>query len=125
MTRWLALLLLSSACGCSTIEAEGERVDELVTQLRGDELRARSTATQDLLSSSLPVMRHLVVPRLALESARTPIQISTKAGSILRGRVCGGDESKLLLELESGPAPGAILEVQDSSILAMRLLGPS
>ena len=119
----LAVLLLA---GCQTpanleLEGEAKAIDALVTKLHSSEYREREVATAALLARSPVSLRHLVVPRLALDSVLSPLEVSTRDGNIVRGRVAGGDERQLQVQITKHVARGAVVSLPLREIDYIRL----
>ncbi len=108
--------------GCAVqLEPEARLVEDRIGQLRSERVAERQAATADLLARSPESLRHLVVPRLAVESTREPLLVATRDGSIYVGAVLGGDALWLLLSLKQGPLSGAVLRLELESIAVIRL----
>ncbi|MCO5164977.1 MAG: hypothetical protein M9894_01230 [Planctomycetes bacterium] len=119
------VLALVPLGGCrSSLAEEATVIDDLVLRLRSEEFAVRQTATDQLRGREPVSVRHLVVPRLALESARVPLQLVSVSGRILTGRVVGGDERTLLMNLEQRVAEGALVSVPLESVKVLRLFAP-
>lgn len=116
----VALLCVVSG-GCAQIEKEANAVDELIVRARSDDFLERQDATRELLARDPVSVRHLVVPRLALESAMVPLQVSSRGGQVLTGRVVGGTDQSLQLEVSGPPAPGAVVSIPFTEIKTLWL----
>lgn len=119
-----ALLLVSILSGCAQIEKEGRAVDDLVVRMRSDDFDQRQAATAEILARDMESVRYVVIPRLALESARVPLEVSSSAGNVLRGRVTGGDHHSLELEVTERIARGAVVRFPFANIKVIRLFSP-
>lgn len=121
--RGLSILAALALTGCATIdlETEGGVVDRLVSQLRSDDSSERQRATGELLTRQSVSVRHIVIPRLALESALVPLEISSRDGNIVRGRVTGGDDKTLSVQITKRVARDAIVTIPLAEIKLIRL----
>jgi hypothetical protein len=106
------------------IEKEGKAVDDLVTEMHSEDFTQRQAATSDLLARDPVSLRDIVIPRLALESARVPLEVSTADGSVVRGRVMGGSGQTLELEVTERVARGAVIRFTFGNIKVIRLFSP-
>lgn len=118
------VLLVSTTAGCAQIAREGQTVDELVTDMRSDDFDRRQRATARVVARSEASLRHVVIPRLALESARVPLEVSSVTGNVLRGRVSGGGPRALELVVSEPMAPGAVVRIELQAVEVIRLFAP-
>jgi hypothetical protein len=103
------LLVVAAMAGCAQIEKEGREVDDLVMRMHSDDFSLRHAATAEILQRDLESLRYIVIPRLALESARVPLEVSSVGGNVLLGRVTGGDDLSLELEVAERVGQGAVV----------------
>jgi hypothetical protein len=120
----LPLLVVVATTGCAQIEKEGRAVDDLVAEMHSEDFTQRQAATSDLLTRDPVSLRYIVIPRLALESARVPLEVSSADGNIVRGRVTGGSDQTLELEVTERVARGAVVRFTFGSIKVIRLFSP-
>lgn len=120
------LLLLAGLplMGCLRLAAEAEVVDGLVQRMHSQDFAERQAATAELLGRDAVSVRHLVLPRLALESALTPLEVNSQDGNVVRGSVVGGDEHAVELRVTERILGGAVVSIPFSSIKVIRLLPP-
>jgi hypothetical protein len=118
------LALVAVMAGCAQIEKEGRTVDELVVRMQSDDFAQRQGATAEILGRESESLRYIVIPRLALESARVPLELSSTAGNVLIGRVTGGDGQNLEIEVTERVGQGAVVLVPFGSIKVIRLFSP-
>lgn len=118
------LLLPLMATGCAQLEKEAGVVDACVIRLHSDTLEERQGATTEILHRESVSMCHLVIPRLALESARVPLEVSSRAGNIFTGRVTGGNEKALEVEVTDRVLQGAVVSIPLDQVKTIRLFEP-
>ncbi len=123
-SRWTWLLFVFVATGCAQIEKEGEVVDDLIFRMHGDDFMERQEATMELLGRDNGSLRYIVIPRLALESSSTALEISSVDGNKVRGRVTGGDGRSLELVVTGNVAPGSRVSFMFTQIKVIRLFSP-
>lgn len=117
----LTLASIVLLAGCSQLEQEAAVLDDLVLRVKSDDFDQRRAATAELLQRDPLSMRHLVVPRLALESALTPLHVTSSTGKIFKGRVTGGDYQTLELRTAKHVAEGALIAIPVAEIRVLRL----
>lgn len=120
----LIVLLAPLTSGCSGLEKEAGVVDACVLGLHSEALQERQAATTEVLQRDELSMRHLVIPRLALESARVPLEVSSRAGNIFTGRVTGGNERALEVEVADRVLRGAVVSIPVDQVKTIRLFDP-
>ena len=118
------VLVVMATTGCAQPEREGRAVDDLVAELHGEDFAQRQAATSDLFARDPVSLRNVVIPRLALESARVPLEVSSTDGNVVRGRVTGSSDQALELEVTERVARGAVIRFAFENIKVIRLFSP-
>ncbi|HZU97732.1 MAG TPA: hypothetical protein VFF73_13610 [Planctomycetota bacterium] len=122
LVRALAVSLALAGCGSGPeLEPEAKTVEALVAALHSADFTERETATRMLFAREAVSIRALVIPHLALESVVIPLEIDAKDGNLVRGRIAGGDEQTIQVQITKRVAKDAVLSLRLSDIKALRL----